>query len=509
LNSAAQDTPGEELGLEDLHSAYSQLKERFDELHGGFSQAPKFPTPHNLFFLLRYWKRTGEEEPLRMVESTLSKMRCGGVFDHLGFGFHRYSTDRRWLVPHFEKMLYDQALLALACLETFQAAGKKRYAEVAREIFTYVLRDLKSPEGGFYCAEDADSEGEEGKFYLWTEDEIRRVLDPPQAEAAIRAFNVQAGGNFTEEATGRSDGRNILHLRGELPEICDELDLDPEELEQTLEAARVGLFEHRERRIHPGKDTKILTDWNGLMIAALARGAKVLGERSYAEQVGKSGRFCLALAGGTTPRRLYETLAQPPYADRMPWNGCHFFFSDERFLPYEHVESNYGMAARAMFDRVALPDSNIHPMPTEAASAAEAARSCERELKEFFAVNPHAKGDFMEEGNFPRFDMVLLGVGQDGHTASLFPASPALKESSRWVMAVEAPENYAARPRLTLTLPLINSAACVVFMAAGEGKKKVLEEILGPQEPGEPVLPAGMVRPAQGDLISLVNIPRG
>ena len=306
LRDIESDTSGEELQLEDLHEAYRQLAERFDTGYGGFSQAPKFPTPHNLFFLLRYWKRTREEAALQMVETTLAAMRRGGVFDHLGFGFHRYSTDRQWLVPHFEKMLYDQALLALAYLETYQATGKKDYAAVAHEIFSYVLRDLKDPQGAFYCAEDADSEGEEGRFYLWTEDEIRQALSPQEAEIVIKAFNVQPEGNFAEESNGRKSARNIFHLKEELSELAKKLKLDREELAQTLEKARKKLFEHRELRIHPGKDTKILTDWNALMIAALARGAKVLGDESYAVYARTAADFILNTLRDSQDRLLHR-----------------------------------------------------------------------------------------------------------------------------------------------------------------------------------------------------------
>jgi len=188
LRGLESETAGEEMGLPVLDKAYAELAERFDETYGGFGHAPKFPTPHNFLFLLRYWKRTGKKEALSMVEKTLQEIRLGGVYDQLGFGVHRYSTDREWLVPHFEKMLYDQAMLSLAAMEAFQATGKDLYAKTAQEIFEYVLRDMQSPQGGFYSAEDADSEGVEGKFYVWTEEELREVLDKEEADILMRVL---------------------------------------------------------------------------------------------------------------------------------------------------------------------------------------------------------------------------------------------------------------------------------------------------------------------------------
>ena len=199
--------PTEELTESTLATAYDQLDQRFDKQNGGFAEAPKFPTPHNLLFLLRYWKRSGKGNALAMVEKTLRSMRRGGIYDQIGYGFHRYSTDRKWLVPHFEKMLYDQALLAMAYIETYQATGKKEYEETAREIFTYVMRDMTAEGGGFYSAEDADSEGEEGKFYLWSQDEIQQLLTEEETRALFTVFNTTPEGNFSEEATGRKTGR--------------------------------------------------------------------------------------------------------------------------------------------------------------------------------------------------------------------------------------------------------------------------------------------------------------
>ncbi len=273
----------DELTEAHLRAAYENLRERFDPDHGGFGSSPKFPSPHNVSFLLRYGRRTGDEEARIMAEQTLDGMRRGGVHDHVGFGFHRYSTDRQWHLPHFEKMLYDQATLALAYLEGHQATDRQAFAATARAIFSYVLRDLRSPEGAFHSAEDADSEGEEGKFYVWTDAEIRGVLDDDEAELVAEAFGVQPEGNYREEATGEETGRNVLHLQRDLSAS-----------EQALwDQARAKLYAARERRARPDLDDKILTDWNGLMIAALARGGAVLGEATYTDAAERAAGFLL------------------------------------------------------------------------------------------------------------------------------------------------------------------------------------------------------------------------
>jgi len=263
-----------ELSEKTLADAYSRLEASYDEAHGGFGAAPKFPTPHQLSLLLRYWKRTGEERALEIVETTLGRMYGGGIYDHVGKGFHRYSTDRIWLVPHFEKMLYDQAMISLACLEAFQATGNGFYGSVAEEIFDYVLRDMSSPEGGFYSAEDADSEGGEGTFYLWTKREIVDALGEEDGEAFCGRYGVTDGGNF--------EGKNILHVSGEAGGAGESLD-----------AMRKRLLDIRSLRQRPMLDDKVLADWNGLMIAALARGAKVTGRTVYAGAAARAARFIL------------------------------------------------------------------------------------------------------------------------------------------------------------------------------------------------------------------------
>jgi len=293
LMEATKLAPGEELGESVLRLAYEQLSDRFDEEHGGIGGAPKFPTVQNLLFLFRYWKRTKDGKALDMVEKTLQAMRQGGIYDHIGFGFHRYSTDRQWLVPHFEKMLYDQAMLAMAYTEACQVTRKEEYAQTAHEIFAYVLRDMIAPKGGFYSAEDADSEGEEGKFYLWTNDEIKEILNPDEADLFIRVFNITESGNFTDEIVGRKNGRNIPHRPRRLEEIASELNMPVLELQECLELIRQKLFVYRDKRVHPHKDDKILTDWNGLFVAALAKGARVFDEPRYASAAKRAVSFIL------------------------------------------------------------------------------------------------------------------------------------------------------------------------------------------------------------------------
>ena len=281
---------GERLSLATIETAYSQLLESFDPLRGGFGSAPKFPTPHHLTFLLRYWKRTGEPTALEMVERTLMQMRLGGIYDQVGFGFHRYSTDPDWFLPHFEKMLYDQALLAVAYIEAYQATRNPAYAVTIREMLAYVLRDMTSPEGGFYSAEDADSEGEEGKFYLWTSDEIRKILGEEESSLFESCFNVEPDGNLL----GEFGTLNLLHLKQPFDRLAVELKIDARDLEIRIDESRQRLFTARETRIHPLKDDKIITSWNGLMISALARAYQALGEPAYEAAARNAAGFILS-----------------------------------------------------------------------------------------------------------------------------------------------------------------------------------------------------------------------
>ncbi len=281
-----------------LDEAFRQLSREFDDTYGGFGSAPKFPAPHNLLFLLRQWHRTGEERAMDVVMETLDQMRLGGIFDQVGYGFHRYSTDERWLLPHFEKMLYDQAMHVMAYTEAAQATGEARYEQTAREVLTYVLRDLQAPEGGFYSAEDADSpneegEMEEGAFYVWSVDEVRDLLDEDVADLVIDVFNMTPEGNYQEEASGQRTGKNVLHLDRPLDAEAEERGMDPGELRSTLDDARATLLLHRDERPRPGLDDKVLTDWNGLMIAALATAARVFDEPEYEEAATDAATFVL------------------------------------------------------------------------------------------------------------------------------------------------------------------------------------------------------------------------
>ncbi len=284
---------GKGVDAQTLDAAFAGLEGRFDGPLGGFNESPKFPVPHNLRFLLRYHARTSNPRALEMVETTLREMRKGGMWDHVGFGFHRYSTDRRWFLPHFEKMLYDQALLAMAYLEGWQVTGKQEYAQTTRDILTYVSRDMTSPDGGFYSAEDADSEGEEGLFYLWTLDELNGVLGEEDAAFATDWWGATQEGNYHEESTGAETGRNILFQAQSLEQWAQAGGANPAQHTERIENIRGRLFAAREPRVHPFKDDKILTDWNGLMIGAFAMAGRVLDDEGYVSSAIAAGDHLL------------------------------------------------------------------------------------------------------------------------------------------------------------------------------------------------------------------------
>jgi uncharacterized protein YyaL (SSP411 family) len=268
-----------------LRGAAAQLQHRFDSTYGGFGSAPKFPHPMDLRLLLRVWKRFGDDNALHMVRVTLEHMALGGIYDHLGGGFHRYSTDERWLVPHFEKMLYDNALLSLAYLEAYQATGDALFRQVVEETIAYLRREMVGSEGRFYSTQDADSEGEEGKFYVWSAQEVEAILGHEKFDPFSYVYDISPQGNW--------EGRNILHRTRRLEQDARMLRIPVEELKKLLDECRVKLFEVRSRRVWPGRDEKTLTSWNALMIEAFALAAQVLENPDYAAVAVKAADFLL------------------------------------------------------------------------------------------------------------------------------------------------------------------------------------------------------------------------
>lgn len=275
--------------------AFDWFRKRFDSQNGGFGGAPKFPSPHNLIFLLRYGFFHKDAAAKEMVFKTLEKMRYGGIYDHIGYGFHRYSTDKQWKLPHFEKMLYDQALLLYAYSEAWlnlpEADPRKElFAKTAEEISQYIKRDMTNNQGGFYSAEDADSEGEEGKFYVWSMEELRNLLDKSELELVINYFNMDEQGNFHEEASRKKTGDNILFATENMHVFAINKKLQS----NRWPVIRKKMFDYRENRVHPGKDDKILTDWNGLMIGALAYAARVFNNQEMLKMSKNAASFLLS-----------------------------------------------------------------------------------------------------------------------------------------------------------------------------------------------------------------------
>lgn len=279
----APECPSAEL----LEQAFEQLQQQWDPHYGGFGGAPKFPMVPQLLFLLQWWYRTGTEQALTMVEHTLLHMRMGGIYDHLGFGFHRYATDDRWRIPHFEKMLSDQALLTIAYALAFQIRRHPLWAQTVQEVLHYCDRQLRSPEGAFYTSEDADTAGEEGAFYLWTDAELRTLLSAEEYEFLRFAFGIEPHGNLP--------GRPYNHLFQTAPweALAQRYATTVDELQQRWSVLRQRLFAQRQRRLPPQRDEKILTDWNGLLLAALSIAARSLGEESYTESAHQLAAFIL------------------------------------------------------------------------------------------------------------------------------------------------------------------------------------------------------------------------
>ncbi len=275
------ETPSDEL----LNTAFETLARTFDSVNGGFGGAPKFPAPMAMEFLLRYYHRTNNENALKMVEFSCRKMAEGGIFDQIGGGFHRYTVDAVWLTPHFEKMLYDNAQLVRIYLHLYQITKDGFYKRIAVETLEYVKREMLDPDGGFYSAQDADSEGVEGKFFVWTAEEVRSILGAPDAEYFNFHYGVSDSGNF--------EGKNILNVRNSIVESAAKFGVSEEELRTSLEAGRKKLFADREKRIKPLRDEKILTAWNGMMLAAFAEAAAILGSDEYLKIATNNAEFVI------------------------------------------------------------------------------------------------------------------------------------------------------------------------------------------------------------------------
>ncbi|HEV2762986.1 MAG TPA: thioredoxin domain-containing protein, partial [Pyrinomonadaceae bacterium] len=268
-----------------LDNAYRGLARSYDPRFGGFGGAPKFPSSMSLDFLLRTHRRTGDERALEMVTHSCRRMAEGGLYDQLGGGFHRYSTDARWLVPHFEKMLYDNALLARLYLHAYQATGDGFFRRVVEETLGYVRREMLDESGAFYSTQDADSEGVEGKFFVWDKEEVESLLGPEDARLFCAYFDVTEGGNFEE--------RNILHVERPAAEVARSLGVSAERLTEAVERGSGILFTERERRVKPGRDEKVITAWNGLMLEACAEASAVLERDDYREVAERNAQFIL------------------------------------------------------------------------------------------------------------------------------------------------------------------------------------------------------------------------
>jgi uncharacterized protein YyaL (SSP411 family) len=283
--STATTEAAEGLSIDLLDVAYRGIIRNYDPTNGGFGSAPKFPPAMSLEFLLRHYHRSGDAEALTIVQHTAQMMAQGGIYDHLGGGFHRYSTDSRWLVPHFEKMLYDNALLSRFYLHYYQLTGDEAARRVAEGILDYVVREMTGPLGGFYSTQDADSEGVEGKFFVWDLEEVKQILGEPDAEHFAAYYNITESGNFEE--------KNIPNVTRDLAEVARVRNITPDQLSQILESGRGKLFTVREQRIKPARDEKVLTAWNGLMLSSFAEAAVILGRSDYADVAKRNADFVL------------------------------------------------------------------------------------------------------------------------------------------------------------------------------------------------------------------------
>lgn len=331
-----------------------QMRQHFDPVYGGFGKAPKFPP--NTAFPVLFWlaENLESQESLQMALRTLEAMALGGIHDHVGGGFHRYSTDAQWLLPHFEKMLTDNAQLGWAYVEAYSLTGNDLYRQVARSIYDWVLREMRLEEGGFACAIDADSEGEEGKYYTWTIGEIRQVLPPALADLFCHVYQIRPDGNYYEEASKRLTGRNIPHLRAPIPQIAADLGMTTTELHTQMEAALDLLRQARSKRVPPLRDDKVIAGWNGLMIDSLAYAGLILEEKTYIEAAEQAARFILQRMvneQGVLQRRYREgEAALPAYLEDYALLGGGLLGLFEATEQEEWLEVAQRIANRAIAD---------------------------------------------------------------------------------------------------------------------------------------------------------------
>ena len=324
--------------------AVQALSRNFDRTHGGFSGAPKFPQPMTYDFLLRTYIRSQKASELEMVELTLHKMAHGGMYDQLGGGFHRYSVDAVWLVPHFEKMLYDNALLARLYLHAFQLTGKPFYRKIVEETLDYVAREMTHTDGGFYSTQDADSEGEEGKFFVWTPDEVKTILGEEEGNIFCAVYDIKPGGNF--------EGKSIPNIPIPFEKVADQLNLHLDELSEILKHGRAKLFAEREKRVKPGRDEKIITAWNGMMLATFAEAARVLDRKDYRDIAIQNAEFILSTM--MKEGRLFRTWkAEPGEVKLMAYLEDYAFYADGLLALYQTTfNPRWFQEARALMDVV-------------------------------------------------------------------------------------------------------------------------------------------------------------
>lgn len=289
---------------------FSKLEQSFDDNYGGFGTRPKFPMPQNYLFLLEYFKKTNDTKALYLAEKSLNEMRSGGIYDQIGFGFHRYSTDERWLVPHFEKMLYDNTWMMQVYTALFEATGKAQYKTIVEEIAEYLCRDLRHPAGGFFSAEDADSEGQEGKFYVWNEKELKEILEVDFAFVQ-KVFNTNEEGNFLHENHHTPDGTNIFFRTKSNSELAQQFEMSETAFTEKLNSISAMLLFERSIRIRPHRDEKILTDWNGIAISSFAKAGLVFGNAAFIQTAEECARFILSncFDKGKLYHRIYESEA--------------------------------------------------------------------------------------------------------------------------------------------------------------------------------------------------------